>query len=202
MVSCIHTMRKLESFSGILECTVYWFLVMPATNLAFSSSRWGFLPIVVLKLTVLLLHVSAYSVLSICMPHRFLQRNCYFQQHFFKIHVLDDVLLLVNHQDSSQHNGKALQAQYIECGLVWSNRALDFSRLSCCKFLSECAYSQWYYSFLKVDFLDFQKESTYTQQTSPRCLLYTIENHSVCLLMFGFFSTRLLELYLHIIRNV
>ncbi|KAF8708739.1 hypothetical protein HU200_030124 [Digitaria exilis] len=39
MASCIPMMRKLEGFSDIQVYTVYWFLVMQAPNLAFSSSR-------------------------------------------------------------------------------------------------------------------------------------------------------------------
>lgn len=42
MVSCIHMMKKLENISGIQVSIVCCLLAMLATNLAFSSSRFGY----------------------------------------------------------------------------------------------------------------------------------------------------------------
>jgi hypothetical protein len=62
MVSCIHMMRKLENISDIQVSIVCCLLAMPATNLAFSSSRFGYCFSLVTYMYAELL-VSSYHVL-------------------------------------------------------------------------------------------------------------------------------------------
>ena len=62
MGSCIHMMRKLANFSGIQVSIVCCLLAMLATNLAFSSSRFGYCFSLVATYESILL-VSAYQAL-------------------------------------------------------------------------------------------------------------------------------------------
>jgi hypothetical protein len=65
MGSCIHMMRKLANFSGIQVSIVCYLLAMLATNLAFSSSRFGYCFSLVATYMYIesILLVSAYQAL-------------------------------------------------------------------------------------------------------------------------------------------
>ena len=65
MGSCIHMMRKLANFSGIQVSIVCCLLAMLATNLAFSSSRFGYCFSLVATCTYIesILLVSAYQAI-------------------------------------------------------------------------------------------------------------------------------------------